>query len=46
LFLKEVSLSDISISYMSFLLARRKCQQVKNILENEYDYNQLMKKKA
>ena len=35
-----------SISYMAFLLARRKCQQVKNILESEYDYNQLMKKKA
>jgi len=46
LFLKEVSLSDISISYMAFLLARRKCQQVKNMLENEYDYNQLLKKKA
>jgi hypothetical protein len=45
-FLKEVSLSDISTSHMFYLLAQRKCQQVNHTLKNEYDYNHMMNKKT
>jgi len=45
IFLKEVALTDISISLMTFLLARKKCQQIKYTLENEFDYSQLANKK-
>jgi hypothetical protein len=37
IFLKEVALSDISTSLMFYLLARRKSQQVRKIIEAE-DY--------
>jgi hypothetical protein len=44
-FLKEVALSDITTSFMFFLLAQRKIQQVKKTIENEYDYSKLLKKR-
>jgi len=44
-FLKEVALSDITTSFMFFLLAKRKIQQVKKTIENEYNYSKLLKQK-
>jgi hypothetical protein len=46
LFLKEVALSDISISLMAFLLTQRKCQQIKKTISDEYDYDQLLNNKS
>ncbi len=42
-FLKEVALSDITTSLMFYILAQRKCQQVKQIIAQDYNYNSLVK---
>jgi len=42
-FLKESALLDISISYYAFLITQRSCQKIKQKIENDYDYNSLVK---
>ncbi len=42
-FLKEVALSDITTSLMFHILAQRKCQQVKQIIAQEYNYDAFIK---
>jgi len=42
IFLKEVTLSHIATSYLFYILAQRKCQQVKQIIEKE-DFKSLIK---
>ena len=45
-FLKEAALIDISSSFMFFLLAQRERQRIKRKIENEFDYEALVKPKA
>jgi len=42
-FLKEVALSDIATSLMFYILAQRKCQQVKQIITKDYMYDTYIK---
>ena len=42
-FLKEVALSDITTSLMFYILAQRKCQQVKQIIAKDYNYDAYIK---
>ena len=43
-FLKEVTLSDISTTFYFHLLAQKKCQEIKKVIDTEYNYNSISKK--
>jgi hypothetical protein len=42
-FLREVSLSDISVTYYFHLLSQKKCQEIKKVIETKYNYNSFIK---
>jgi hypothetical protein len=42
---KEVAVNDIGISLLFFLLAQRKCQQIKKVIKEDYDYEDALKVK-
>ena len=42
-FLKEVTLSDISTTFYFHLLAQKKCQEIKKVIETEYNYTSIIK---
>jgi hypothetical protein len=42
-YLKEQALSDITTSFMFWILMKRKCAQVKSIIETEFDYQKFSK---
>ena len=42
-FLREVSLSDISVTYYFNLLSQKKCQEIKKVIETKYNYNSFIK---
>ena len=42
---KEVAVNDISTSFLFFLLSQRKCQQIKKVIKEDYDYEEALKVK-